>query len=219
MHESFAPFGPLIYRADIRGEFNDFLLKHLDSIRDAEDARGILVGNIDQQRLAPYPVEEFTSYVDEHLLNYLKDRYERQLLIDRNIFNEDAEELNPEEHIVTYHMGAGPWVNFSHKGEFNPMHNHGGIFSAVVFIDIPDQLAEERKNNNFISKTSGCLDFISESQHIIVRPQTGTLYLFPAYLWHLVYPYHSDVERISMSFNIFNLHIGDFKLPHFSLPL
>jgi len=221
MYESFAPFGPLIYRADIRGEFNDFLLKHLDSIRDAEDATEILVGNIKQQRYAPYPVEEFTSYVDEHLLNYLKDRYQRQLLINRNIFNDSAnyKEPNPEEHPVRYHMGAGPWVNFSHKGEFNPMHNHGGIFSAVVFIDIPDELEEERESNSFMSKTSGCLDFISDSQHIVVRPQTGTLYLFPAYLWHLVYPYTSDVERVSMSFNIFSVYIGDFKLPFFSLPL
>ena len=218
MHESFAPFGPLIYRADIRGEFNDFLLEHLESIRDSQDARDMLVGNIEQQRYAPYPTEEFSSYVNEHLFNYLKDRYQRQLLINRNIFNDDAEALNPEKNTVKYHMGPGPWVNFSHKGEFNPMHNHGGIFSAVVFIDIPDELEEERESNSFISKTSGCLDFINESQHIVVRPQTGTLYLFPAYLWHLVYPYHSDVERVSMSFNIFDLYVGNFKFPHHSFP-
>ena len=218
MYESFAPFGPLIYRADIRGEFNDFLLKHLDTIRDSKDARDMLVGNIEQQRYAPYPVEEFTSYVDDHLLNYLKDRYQRQLLINKNIFNDNAEELNPEEHTVRYHMGVGPWVNFSHKGEFNPMHNHGGIFSAVVFIDIPDELDEERESNSFIAKASGCLDFVNETQHIIVRPRTGTFYLFPAYLWHLVYPYQSDVERVSMSFNIFDLYVGDFKFPHHSFP-
>ena len=93
MYESFAPFGLLIYRADIRGEFNDFLLKHLDSIRDAKDAREMLLGNIEQQRYAPYPKEDFTSYVNEHLLNYLKERYQRQLLINRNIFNNDAEAL------------------------------------------------------------------------------------------------------------------------------
>ena len=64
MYESFAPFGPLIYRADIRGEFNDFLLKHLDSIRESKDARKMLVGNIDQQKYAPYPEKEFISYID-----------------------------------------------------------------------------------------------------------------------------------------------------------
>ncbi len=62
MYESFAPFGPLIYRADIRGEFNDFLLKHLDSIRDAEDATEILVGNIKQQRYAPKSNERSNIY-------------------------------------------------------------------------------------------------------------------------------------------------------------
>ena len=42
-------------------------------------------------------------------------------------------------------MGEGPWVNFSRRGEFNPMHNHTGIISSVVFIDIPDELEEERE--------------------------------------------------------------------------
>ena len=210
MYESFAPFGPLIYRADIRGEFNDFLLEHIESIRESKDARDKLVGNIEHQRYAPYPEDEFMSYVDVHVLNYLKEKYQRQLLIDRNIFGGNGNGLlNPEEYQVRYHMGEGPWVNFSRKGEFNPMHNHTGIISSVVFIDIPDELEEERENSSFSAKAAGTLDLIHGSQHIVVKPQTGTLYFFPAYLWHLVYPYHSDVERISMSFNIYDLYMGD----------
>ena len=209
MYESFAPFGPLIYRADIRGEFNDFLLKHLDSIRESKDARKMLVGNIDQQKYAPYPEKEFISYTDIHVLNYLREKYQRQLRIDRNLFANNKKLLNPDEHQIRYHMGEGPWVNFSRKGEFNPMHNHTGIISSVVFIDIPDELEEERENSSFSAKAAGTLDMIHGSQHIVVKPQTGTLYFFPAYLWHLVYPYHSDVERISMSFNIYDLYMDD----------
>ena len=213
MYESFAPFGPLIYRADIRGEFNDFLLKHLDSIREAKDARDMLVGNIEQQRYAPYPEKEFISYVDIHVLNYLKEKYQRQLSIDRNIFSGNSKKiLNPDEHEIRYHMGEGPWVNFSCKGEFNPMHNHSGVMSSVVFIDIPDELEEERKSSSFSAKAAGTLDLIHGNQHIIIKPQTGTLYFFPAYLWHLVYPYHSDVERISMSFNIYDLYLDDMMV-------
>ena len=71
MYESFAPFGPLIYRGDIRGEFNDFLLKHLDSVRVSGDARNKLAGNIEEQRYASYPHNEFMSYVHYHILNHI----------------------------------------------------------------------------------------------------------------------------------------------------
>lgn len=209
MYESFAPFGPLIYRADIRGEFNNFLLKHLDSMRDAKDARNMLVGNIERQRYGHYPQEEFISYIDDHVLNYLREKYQRQLSIDRNIFANSSKLLNPDDHEIRYHLGEGPWVNFSRKGEFNPMHNHSGVMSSVVFIDIPDELEEERESSSFSAKAAGTLDLINANQHIVVKPQTGTLYLFPAYLWHLVYPYHSDVERISMSFNVYDLYFDD----------
>ena len=211
MYESFVPFGPLIYRADIRGEFNDFLLKHLDSVRDSRNAGNKLAGNIEEQRYAPYPEMEFMSYVDYHILNYLRENYKRLLKIERNVFGGRSKEfLDPNEHKVRYHMGEGPWVNFSSKGDYNPMHNHSGIISAVVFIDIPDKLEEERENSTYPINPSGCLEFVnSNCQHILVKPRTGTLYLFPSYQWHLVYPYRSDVERISMSFNIYELKYDD----------
>ena len=214
MHEAFAPFGPLIYRGDIRGEFNNFLLKHLDSIRQCEDARNMLVGNIEQQRRTNYPQKEFVDFVDVHVVNYLRDKYQHQLSIDRNIFGgkqgcKNGSILNPDEHEIRYHLGEGPWVNFSKKGEFNPMHNHSGVISSVVFIDIPEEIEQERDSTTFSAKAAGCLDLIMDNQHIVVKPVSGTIYLFPSYLWHLVYPFHSDVERISMSFNIYDLTLDD----------
>ena len=38
------------------------------------------------------------------------------------------------------------------------------------------------------------------------------MYLFPSHLWHLVYPFNSDVERISMSFNVDNLFVDDKRI-------
>jgi len=205
MYESFAPFGPLIYRGDIRGEFNDFLLKHLDSVRVSGDARDKLAGNIEEQRYASYPHDQFMSYVHYHILNYLRENYKRLLKVQRNIFNDNSKILNPDKHQIGYHMGQGPWVNFSRKGEFNPIHNHSGLISGVVFIDIPDGLQEERENSTHPINPAGCLEFINSNTQILVKPKTGTLYLFPSYQLHVVYPYCSDVERISMSFNIYDL--------------
>ena len=50
-------------------------------------------------------------------------------------------------------------------------------------------------------------------QHIVVKPKEAMMFLFPAYLQHAVYPYHSDVERVSMSFNFDEIVIDDFPVP------
>ena len=114
---------------------------------------------------------------------------------------------------INFGLGGGPWVNFQKKGECNPLHNHTGILSAVVFIKIPKEIEEERKNSDYIWKTAGCLEFVYNNQHIIVNPREAMMYLFPAYLLHAVYPYHSDVERISMSFNFNHILIDNNNLP------
>ena len=38
-----------------------------------------------------------------------------------------------------------------------------------------------------------------------VIPKTGDMYIFPAELKHAVYPFKSNVERITMSLNIFDI--------------
>ena len=48
------------------------------------------------------------------------------------------------------------WINFQTKHEFNPMHTHSGVFSFVIWLDIPYNMRHERmissvKNSNFPS--------------------------------------------------------------------
>ena len=217
-YECFIPFGPLVYKGDIRGEFLDFLLKHLDSARsDTTDMSSYLVGNIKEQKSAPFPQREFCDLVKPHVINYLKGTYDREIATDRCCKDgKQADKfLDPTEHKINFSLGEGPWVNFSAKNEFNPMHNHNGVISAVAFLDIPEELQEERETNGFEFKTAGCLDIIHDNQHAVIHPKTGNMYLFPSYLWHLVYPYHSDVERISMSFNVTDVR---FDKMHMSGP-
>ena len=35
------------------------------------------------------------------------------------------------------------WVNFQRKYEFNPVHNHSGLFSFIIFVQIPYDLEKE----------------------------------------------------------------------------
>ena len=44
------------------------------------------------------------------------------------------------------------WVNYQKKYDFNPLHIHSGIFSFVIWVQIPYDLEEERKR---YPKTSG----------------------------------------------------------------
>jgi hypothetical protein len=40
---------------------------------------------------------------------------------------------------------SGLWVNFQKKGEFQPIHNHSGMFSFVIWMDIPYHSKDEAK--------------------------------------------------------------------------
>ena len=205
------PFGPLIYTADISGDFHKFLVDGLEDCRKAQDARQRLVGNIDQQRFASYDPNKFIKFVDPHLVNYLQQKNDRHNSIKDICFDKKLN-WDATKSKISYNLGGGPWVNFQKKGEFNPIHNHGGIASAVIFIKIPEELKVERDSSTYTAKASGCLEFLYMGQHIVVKPKEAMLYLFPAYLQHAVYPYHSDVERISMSFNFDEVDIDGFPV-------
>ena len=39
------------------------------------------------------------------------------------------------------------WVNFQKKYEFNPLHNHSGVLSFVIWMQIPSDFEKEREIN------------------------------------------------------------------------
>ena len=104
------------------------------------------------------------------------------------------------------------WINYQKKHEFNPMHNHGGLFSFVIFINIPYDLEEEDKffPEKQDSKTSR-LSFVVNSpmgvpEELAINVDqgfVGKMILFDAKLPHMVYPFYtSDGERITASGNV-----------------
>ena len=105
------------------------------------------------------------------------------------------------------------WVNYQKQTEFNPRHNHCGIYSFVVWMKIPTKFQDQRKleiaesNTNTISNF--CFDYKNILGHdvgAIYRMSSqmeGTMLFFPSQLNHSVYPfYNCDEERISISGNI-----------------
>ena len=105
------------------------------------------------------------------------------------------------------------WVNFQSKHEFNPPHIHGGVFSFVLWYDIPyTREQEEQTCPGFVpDKKSGCFQFLVTNQLGSINAVTlpvdrswnGRLCLFPASMHHQVFPFYStDEYRITLSGNI-----------------
>ena len=102
------------------------------------------------------------------------------------------------------------WVNYMKAGDFNPIHTHGGDYSFVIFLQVPDKLKQEMKDFEGTSAKPGMLMFEYTQQAkprwattgTAITPETGDFYMFPALLQHWVAPFKSKVERISVSGNI-----------------
>ena len=103
------------------------------------------------------------------------------------------------------------WVNFQKENEFNPLHNHNGVFSFVIWIKIPTDWKEQHKisfssnsnkpsASNFEFKYTSILGDIMHHSYLLDKNAEGQILFFPAKLMHTVYPfYNCDKERISIS--------------------
>lgn len=100
------------------------------------------------------------------------------------------------------------WVNYQSKFEFNPIHCHNGLYSFVIWLDIPYTLEEERQRlPNVRINLCGQFSFITESGDDITlevdKSYNGTMALFRASQLHQVYPFYtSDNYRITVAGNL-----------------
>ena len=106
------------------------------------------------------------------------------------------------------------WVNYQKQNEFNPLHNHIGVYSFAIWIKIPTKHSEQNKNpissksnvNTISSFEFQFLDILGQgtSYSYEMNPEMeGTILFFPAKLQHCVYPFFNcDEDRISISGNI-----------------
>jgi len=106
------------------------------------------------------------------------------------------------------------WVNFQKKYEFNPIHNHSGVFSFVVWMKIPSSYKKECelpfvKNSNTKCPNTFQMLFINSLGNIgqldynLEPSDEGKMLFFSSKYSHCVYPFYlSNKERISISGNI-----------------
>jgi len=106
------------------------------------------------------------------------------------------------------------WVNKQKKHEFNPFHTHKGVFSFIIFLQIPYDLEEEYKlfpNTSFNKPATSNLNFYAVNTLGAIQCHTlsvdksfeNKMIMFPAKLPHSVNPFYtSDDYRITVSGNI-----------------
>ena len=102
-----------------------------------------------------------------------------------------------------------PWINYQKKYEFIPQHNHDGIFSYTIWIDLPDNEGEHASTFQF---TYSDIQGILRTHTIkLNKKDNGRMLFFPSTINHQVYPfYNGNKKRISISGNIlFNALTND----------
>ena len=107
------------------------------------------------------------------------------------------------------------WINYQKKYEFNPLHNHSGEFSFVIWVRIPYNLKDEMnlpfvKNSRAPIASTFNLVYLTPTGDIVGRPfhldkkDEGKMIIFPAKMHHIVYPFYtSDDYRVSIAGNLY----------------
>ena len=184
---------------------------------------GVLVGRLPEQSLEKIrqvvkATRGTTNLVNDRLVGVIEEEYETPYIPELYNFMEEMYDnycrLFEIKKLKKYQI-APIWTNFMRRGEYNPLHRHGGEFSFVIWIQIPYEISEEFKNwknkNKDEPPKNSCFEFVYSRLDGSITHETlalstaneGDAVLFPNKLLHCVYPFQSsDDYRISIAGNI-----------------
>ena len=202
MHQFLPNPGYMTYK--LSKEEMDFVWKKIDqALIDNESANNRLAGNInksldmDMSNIGPFNSKILA----------LCEGYEEKF--GKTYKNQSSAEKSNEIIFDAW------WVNYQFQNEFNPQHNHSGIYSWVIWMNIPTEYNDQK--NLPIAANSGSDSRISNfeftytnslgnvKEHIINmgKAAEGTLCLFPSELKHSVNPFYNSTEpRITVAGNV-----------------
>ena len=118
--------------------------------------------------------------VDQELLRRLQEMMCTHLSNYTGQFTTEINVTNPSS-------GMPAWINYMKPGEYNPYHDHTGMFSFVWYLDIPEEIREEWKTSEGNVGSRGSIHFFSQlvpNQDMLFSPQTNDLFLFNANHYH-----------------------------------
>ena len=205
----FRNFGPYIVQSTISDELHQILLGTANKIRKNKklklknDYRHKLAGNLSEEYSYSGAFTDKEEFIVDQELRWLASHFTKH---SKQISGKDYS-LEPNEIL----MQKPIWVNFMKQGEWNPVHNHTGDISCVTYLKVPKEIEEENRTSELSSKsntpTAGKIEFQYGdhmdycSTGVILQPKEKDIYIFPATLQHMVYPFKSKTERVSVSVN------------------
>ena len=199
----FSQWGPLFLETEIDKEFRDVLLEKGKASREKSlDHSKNLAAVIDNAYYYDDVGDWYFSRMQPYINLYL------ELL---GNYMGDCLWLNtPHPSKFTRWELIQLWINFQKAKEYNPPHDHGGDLSFVIYLQVPDEIKEENERTKGEHRNEGAgiisFDYGQKAPFSICRqlrmPEEGKLLIFPAWLMHHVHAFESDVERISVSGNI-----------------
>jgi hypothetical protein len=177
----------------------------IEGQQDAPTAKKGLAGHLSQE----YYLQEGHPIVDSIIRPLL-------MVYDRNhsyvaMQNQSLSTVNNQRELALGHV----WLNIQRPLEFNPPHNHSGVFSFVIWLDIPYTIEEEQAvgpgrdsngaiNGDFVFYYTNAQGQISNKRMNAGSNRNGWACVFPASMIHAVFPYYSTQDcRISISGNYF----------------
>ena len=109
-------------------------------------------------------------------------------------------------HVISHFLDR-IWVNFQKPNEVNPKHDHTSTLSLVWYLDVPECIRQEHLQQKSNLPVRGLIHFYSTfgGDTMVFNPNVGDLLVFGAHHQHQVYPYRSNVERVSLAMNIRNV--------------
>ena len=197
----------------------DYLWERIDVAKKKKiNVKKNLVGYISHS----YNLEDPQNLIIKYFMDILFNEKDNPKMF--NFIKEELESMHKKtsnykkNQVLMKPYLSGLWVNFQKKGEFQPTHDHTGMFSFVIWMDIPYDWKDEAKlpfakmraagppsvgNFAFVFSKGNCRNVSGYT--ISMSPEmNGYCCFFPSDLCHQVYPFYtSDKERISISGNIY----------------
>ena len=206
------PFSPTIMESTVPDKFVEIVNDTADKVLGSEaasvewDWSHKLVGKVHKEVQIPVKNKEHRELLFTTMkgacVDYLKESIKNNTAYGWKKIAGDAVPT-----IDNIHM-AHSWVVSQYAGEYNPWHHHSGDFSAVVYLKLPPKMNEEIKEDwKDHYPANGLIEFMFgenlgfRSDILKFKPEVGKLLMFPSWLKHFVYPFKSEGERRSMSFN------------------
>ena len=193
------PFSPVIGYKKLSPSFVEKLNNSMnDKLEDWSDN---LVGKVKQEL-------KFDDDIINFFIEEMKDFIMRYQLNTEVYTSMGRAGLDPNSNYGI--STTSGWFIRQFEGEYNPVHVHpDSMVSCVGYLKLPEGIEDEWEEDYKDHHPShGHIQFFHgsslpySSTNFMFKPQVGDFIIFPAHMFHTVYPFKTKGERRSFSVNL-----------------